>query len=253
MKKYKISAVNYINTFPFIDGLKAFENQLNIEISLDYPARCAEKLMNDQVDIGLIPVAAIPRLKYHQIISDYCIGAKEKVYTVSLFSHVPKERLERILLDYQSKTSVALVQVLARNYWHIQPDFLQGDTNYIDNILGNTGGVIIGDRVFGIHDHFPYHYDLAEEWYQWQQKPFCFAAWTANKEIDPDFVAVFNKALAYGVQRIEQTIEKKQSLYPKVSLKDYYFNNISYNLNTERRESISLFWDYLQQLEINVK
>ncbi len=250
MKRYKISAVNYINTFPFIDGLKAFENQLDVDISLDYPAICAHKLIEDEVDIGLIPVAVIPKLKYHQIVSDYCIGAREKVQTVSLFSYVPIDQLDYILLDYQSRTSAALVQVLSKYYWNIKPQFVHGDLGYIDQIAGTTGGLIIGDRVFDLEDRFPYKYDLAEQWFQWHQKPFCFAAWTANKEIDLHFIAMFNKALAHGIEHIGQTIEEKQPFYPKVSLKDYYFNNISHNLNAERRESMSLFWEYLGKTNI---
>ena len=247
MKKYKISAVNYINAFPFIDGLKAFENQLDAEISLDYPAQCAQKLLKNEVEIGLIPVAVIPNLNYSQIISDFCIGAREKVQTVTLFSYVPKEELTHILLDYQSRSSAALIQVLSQHFWNLQPEFVHGGLDYIDQIEGTQGALVIGDRVFELEDRFPYKYDLADEWFHWHQKPFCFATWTANKEIDPDFIALFNKALAHGIQQIDQTIEEKQPHYPKVSLKDYYFNNISHNLNAERRESISLFWDYLKK------
>ena len=60
MQKIKISAVSYTNTIPFIYGLKRSPEVLDlIELSLDVPAVCAIKLIENQVDIGLVPVASL--------------------------------------------------------------------------------------------------------------------------------------------------------------------------------------------------
>ncbi len=47
----KISAVSYINTLPFIYGLQHSPIIDKIDLSLDYPAECASKLINNQIDI----------------------------------------------------------------------------------------------------------------------------------------------------------------------------------------------------------
>ena len=60
--KIRISAVRYANTYPFLYGLKETGFDKKAVIETDHPAQCAEKLINDEVDIGLIPVAAIPLL-----------------------------------------------------------------------------------------------------------------------------------------------------------------------------------------------
>ena len=83
-----------------------------IDLVIDYPANVAKLLVENKIDIGLIPVAAIPLLREHYIISDYCIGCDGEVASVCLFSQVPINEIETILLDYQSKTSVALLQLL---------------------------------------------------------------------------------------------------------------------------------------------
>jgi chorismate dehydratase len=75
VKKVKISAVSYTNTKPFIYGLQHSDILARIDLSLDTPADCAQKLINDEVDIGLIPVAAVLNMPYWEIVSDYCIGA----------------------------------------------------------------------------------------------------------------------------------------------------------------------------------
>src|SRR5450759_4990834 len=117
MDKIRISAVKYANTYPFIYGLieSGFDKKAILET--DHPADCAAKLISGKVDIGLIPVAALPLLKEHHIISDFCIGAIGNVRTVLLLSNCPFDEIETILLDYRSRSSVNLTKVLAKNSW----------------------------------------------------------------------------------------------------------------------------------------
>ena len=114
----KVSAVSYLNSVPFIYGLKQSELIHNIDLQLDYPSICADKLINGNVNLALVPVAVIPKLKDSYIISDYCIGAVGAVDTVCLYSDVPITEIKSIGLDYQSLTSVALLKVLLKEYWH---------------------------------------------------------------------------------------------------------------------------------------
>src|SRR5512133_1902072 len=121
MDIYKISAVSYANTLPFVYGLTRCPEIPVMELSFDFPARCAEKVLQNEADIGLIPVAVIPKLKYYEILPGYCLGATGRVRTVLLISTVPLLRIEKVILDYQSRTSVNLARLLARDYWNIQP------------------------------------------------------------------------------------------------------------------------------------
>ncbi len=114
MVKYKVSAVSYLNTIPFIYGLKQSKLIEIIDLYLDYPAICADKLISREVDIALIPVVAIPQLENAYIISDYCIWSDGEVDTVCLYSDVPIQEIESIALDYQSRTSVALLKILLK-------------------------------------------------------------------------------------------------------------------------------------------
>jgi chorismate dehydratase len=49
----KVSAVSYLNTMPFIYGLKHSNFIKSIDLQLNYPSLCAEKLLNNEVDIAL--------------------------------------------------------------------------------------------------------------------------------------------------------------------------------------------------------
>ena len=93
-KKIKISVVNYTNSLPFVYGLENYKGVMNFELQKDIPSECARKLIDNEVDIGLIPVAVIPLLKEVHILTNYCIGAVGEVSSVLLLSEVPLEKIE---------------------------------------------------------------------------------------------------------------------------------------------------------------
>ncbi len=249
-KKIKISSVAYLNSIPFIYGIKnsqIFNNE--VELELDIPSTCAKKLLSDKVDIGLVPVAVFPKLSYYQIISDYCIGAEGKVETVLLVSDVPLCKIDNILLDYQSKTSVNLTKLLARTYWKINPGWINATEGYEERIKRNNAGVIIGDRTFNLRKKYNFQYDLAEEWMKFTGKPFVFATWTANKPLPADFVSNFNKAIKFGVEHIDEAIERYRKKHPftTINIEQYLHEKISYNLDQKKREAMRLFLSYIKE------
>ena len=187
-EKVKVVAVSYLNTKPLVYGFKQGMMSNEMELIFDIPSKASEKLMNNEVDLGLIPVAAIPDLKEYYIISDYCIGATNPVASVCLFSEVPIEDIDSIILDYQSKTSVALLKILLKEYWNIQPLFINSENEFHNEIIGKTAGLIIGDRALVQLNNFKYVYDLAEIWQLHTGLPFVFAAWVSNKKLSDDFV-----------------------------------------------------------------
>ena len=77
MLKYKVSAVSYLNSVPFIYGLKSSKIYKDIELQLNYPSMCAQKLINYEVDIALVPVAVLKSYSSFNIISEYCISAMD--------------------------------------------------------------------------------------------------------------------------------------------------------------------------------
>jgi len=246
--KYKVSAVNYLNSKLFIYGLENTAIKNEIELQLDIPSVCAGKLSQDMVDIGLVPVAVLPELEEYHIISNYCIGADGEVGSVLLLSDVPMNEIKTILLDYQSRTSVALAQVLAEKYWNIKPHWTDATENYESNIHGTTAGVVIGDRTFQLKNKFKYSYDLAAEWKKFTQLPFVFACWVANKELPEDFIQRLNDALSFGLHKKEEVIRLYTDQYPGFDISDYFENKISFTFDEQKKQSLTLFISYLTEL-----
>ena len=246
MKKLKVSAVSYLNTSPFIYGIEHSDVINHIDLELDIPSDCANKLLIGKVDIGLVPVAILPQLKEYHIISDYCIGATGKVNSVLLLSDVPLNEIEKIQLDYQSRTSVDLVQLLAKKYWNITPGWIKTKEGFENDIVGKTAGVVIGDRTFHLKKEYKYQYDLAEEWFKFTGLPFVFACWVSNKKVSTLFEEAFNKALRAGVDQIDEVVEQYDELtIPKSKLQSYLRNDIDYVLDENKLAAIKLFLQYI--------
>ena len=164
-RKIRVGAVSYLNTKPFIYGLENGPVKDQTELVLDYPARLVSLLKNGEIDIGLVPVGALPGLDEYQIVSDYCIGTEGEVASVAVFSQVPMEEIETVILDYQSRTSVLLCKLLFERHWKREVKFLEAkDEGYLDQIGGTTAGLIIGDRALMNRAKYPFIYDLGLGW-----------------------------------------------------------------------------------------
>lgn len=243
---YKLSIVNYYNTTPFLYGLRHKPLSSNPVFEYDIPSVCAQKLALKQVDIGLVPVAILPTLSEYHIISDYCIGANGAVDSVKLLSHVPLEELTHVLLDYQSRTSVTLVQVLNKHYWKKNIEFIPAKEGFEKLIKDTTGAVIIGDRTFGLTEKdYPFQYDLALEWQNFTGLPFVFACWVSNVKIDQNFIDEFNASLAYGIKHIADAVHEMPNNTKGFDAYDYLKNKISYQLDEQKKTALDKFLSLL--------
>ena len=220
---------------------------MNDQIALlaDYPAKIAAMLLNNEIDIGLIPVAVIPQLKEHYIISNHCIGASQAVASVCMFSDVRLHEIKEVLVDYQSRTSAALLKILLKYFWKISPVLIDTSNGYQQNIKGTTAGLIIGDRALKQRRHSAYIFDLAEAWQQMTGLPFVFAAWVANKKLPDVFVSSFNQATSLGLAHINEIVAAAN--FKEYDLYKYYTANIDYRLDEKKKEALKLFLSYLDK------
>jgi chorismate dehydratase len=244
-KKIRVGAVSYLNTKPLLYGLQHHAISESIELIEDYPANLARALEENTIDIGLVPVAVIPKLPEAHIISNYCIGAASPVASVCIFSQVPMESITSVYLDYQSKTSVNLARILLKNYWKQDVLLLEAPSNFMDLIDGSTAAVIIGDRALEKYNSYAYRYDLAEAWINYTGKPFVFATWVANKPIDEVFIANFNEANEIGLKNIDTVVEQLSHKNNSYDLHTYFTKNISYTLDAAKKEGMAQFLSLL--------
>ncbi len=249
MDKIRVSVVSYLNSQVFIYGLEHGEVADEIILYKDIPSVCAQRLIEREADIGLVPVAILPQLPGHEIITDTCIGTNGKVNSVMLYSDLPIGEVKQVMLDFHSRTSVALVQILAKNYWKINPQFIAAQEGFIDRIGGGTAAVVIGDRTFTMGNKFKYVYDLADAWTNFTGLPFVFACWVANKNTPVEFIKKFERSLQMGLDHKNLIIDQFEHLNnAHFNVRDYLEKNIEYALDKEKIKGMELFLSYLPNI-----
>lgn len=250
-----VAAVSYLNTTPFVWGieqvaLRSSDQGLRgsllggdevLDLVLKVPSKCASLCAEKKVDVALIPVAVIPSLESVEIITDFCLSAEGAVETVVLLSNNDNlKNIKTIYLDADSRTSVELVKILAREKWEISPIWVNGIK---DSLSDDEAMLAIGDKVFELEKRFSTKIDLALQWREMTGLPFVFAAWIACTPKGVEFQGRLNDALAYGVENIDKAIEQYAS--DKQYAKKYLTENIKFNMSAEKRRSMELFWQHI--------
>ncbi len=183
-----IGAVSYLNTRPLIYGLEKALPTWRVE--LDLPSRLAQRLRTGDLAVGLVPVVELFSGEPYTIVSDACIACDGPVWSVKLLSRVPPAQIRSVALDEGSMTSVALVRLLLRLHWRINPDETMLPVAADWRATTSDAVLIIGDRAMGSSAAgFPHQWDLGEWWRSWSGLPFVFAVWAARQEAATDELA----------------------------------------------------------------
>lgn len=247
MGKIKVGIVNYLNTKPLLYGLQKEPIKNQIELIGDYPAKVAQMLLENEIDIGLVPVAILSKLPEYHIVGNYCIGTEGEIASVALFSDVPMNEIKKVYLDYQSRTSVALLKYLMKEYWGINPELVEAkNENYLDEIKGTTAGLVIGDRAFKQRKVSTFIYDLGSEWRAITGLPFVFAAWVSTKPLPENFIEEFDRSNALGLDYIDEVV--RMNPFELFDLSKYYKLHLSYTLDERKKEAMLKFMEIIKQL-----
>lgn len=245
MNPIRITAISYYNTLPFIYGLTHSGLLSGYELNLEVPSVSARKIISDEAEIGLIPIGALPGINNYHLVSDLCIGADKDVKSVLLLANVALTDIKTIYLDTDSLTSVNLVRILAKKYWNINPQW-KSLSELKGKLSPDEGMVLIGDKTFGLAGQYPFCYDLAGEWIKYTGLPFVFAVWISRQPLPEEFEKSFRSALAWGVEHRGKSIV--MAVNPHISEKElisYLKNDISYNLDEQKKKGMELFLKFL--------
>lgn len=239
----KIAAISYLNTVPFIYGIRQ-DADLSEGLQICIPSECYRKYVGKEVDIALLPAAMVPTLQSTEIITEYCIGAVGKVRTVVISSNCAMERIRRIWVDAHSRTAVQMAGYLASAVWHVSPEWLSmEDYSVMENPAEGDAFLLIGDKVFATEGKFAYSYDLAEEWVKATRLPFAFAVWVARKGMSYEVYDRLQHALTFGLEHVYEAI--RQSEYADCDYAyDYLTRNIDFLFDDEKHKALKKLWDY---------
>lgn len=276
---FTIGTVPYLNALPLIYALPAHRENLIGEkpiplapqLSLpprEYsqgessrlisavPSHLAPMLARGECDVALIPVVEHFRGVGAEIISDACVGSSGPVRSVLLFHKVAPERIRRVALDESSRTSSAMLRVILRDAYGIEPQFVEAAPN-LEAMFNNReysqvdAALLIGDPALESALHAAQFgceiLDLACAWKTLTGLPFVFAAWVTRKNLPPQDIATLARVLANardeGVKNVEIIARDAAPVgrVPQDEIEDYLRHAIEYVMTDAHRAGLEEF------------
>ena len=247
----RVCAVSYLNTAPLVWGLAHGPQRSLIELESAAPAECAEKLRSGEADVGLVPIIELARQPDLAVAPRGCIASHGHVRSILLVCKKPFAEIESIAVDRGSRTSVALVQILALQLYGTQPA-VRPHTPQLDKMLQVAdAALIIGDPALRLDPSMSdwqgqrvHVYDLGAEWQALTGLPMVFAVWAAKPIDDPAaLVAALTGSAAYGRSRIEEIVaaESARLGFEANLIRQYLTRYIRYELGPAEREAIDTY------------
>jgi chorismate dehydratase len=244
----RIAASSYLNTAPLIWSFVHGSQRNGVELFTDTaPARCAEMLARGEVEAALVPVIEYQRIPEIAIVPDVCVGSRSAVRSVVLVTKLNNlKKVKRVALDDSSRTSVALVKIIFREFLGFEPEWQTSPPDLAAMLEHNDAALIIGDPAMKIpRDQFRV-FDLATMWHEFTGFGFVFAMWMARRsEADRvrriDFVAARDEGLAHLDEiaaRHADQIELSSN-----EIKEYLTRNIAFQMDEDMKRGLQLYFD----------
>jgi predicted solute-binding protein len=274
MKKLRISIVEYLNTAPLVWGFAEGPLTGKYDLSFTLPSQCAEALRRGDADVAIIPSIEYQRIENVVAIPEIAIAAEGEVRSILVVAKRPIEMAKRVALDTSSRSSAALVRLLAEQYWKIRPEFVDASPDPTEMLQQADAALVIGDPALRISlkmdalsgkapsgeqccqgdpDELPvpgfetiWVYDIAHQWREMTGKPCVLAIWAARADaLTPEAIADFHASKQYGLQRIPEIAEAaaiKLDLPPR-ALERYLTENIHFDLHGDYLEGLRLYFE----------
>ncbi len=255
----RIGVIDYLNVRPMYYRIEERLAGRDVEYVYGVPTALNRMLIQGEIDIA--PISAIETARHADLLSivpGLGIATLGAVKTVLLFSWIPDPAAldgRPVALSDHSATSVALLDVLYREYYRVRPRYLVRPQD-LDAMLNEAdAALLIGDDalVEGTHRRpvgergIPYVFDLGDEWLKWTGLPFVFALWSVRKDRFAEVercgvIPALYESKSEGLRHLEEIARAyapRLNLEPGVCLK--YLRDLRYDLSPEDVQGLRVF------------
>jgi len=231
----RISLVDFLNARPLTWGL-LHDPPDGVSVSRDLPSVCAEKLADGSADVGLIPSIEYQRIPNLRAVPGLGIAAASEVRSVLLVSDVSREKIRSVWLDPASRTSAALVRILLKRVYGLEPEYRPGHAD---------ARLIIGDPALKTRLNGHVVLDLAAEWRAFSGHSFVFAFWAVREGAAGAEVAqILRTSYETGRRHFERLIaeESARTGLSRAVVEDYLRHSLHYELTPADVAGLDLFY-----------
>jgi len=245
-----IGCVSYLNARPLIDGLEA---EPSLRVASDVPSRLLGRLLAGEAEIALCPIIDYQRAPVELcIVPVGAIGSEGQTLTVRLFAERPFSEVSRVAVDGDSRTSVALLQVLLRDLYGTVAQLEPLPAGPPPQRLppGIDAILLIGDKVVTAAPSLPYQLDLGEAWRSLTGLPFVFATWLSPINSDlgglPELLRRCRDRNRHRVRELAAA-HAGAAGWP-VALAEHYLGTLlRYDIGQRELKAITTFWSKCQE------
>lgn len=199
----RLGAVSYLNVRPLVAGLDA---RSDVSLRFDVPSVCARLLNDGAIDLGMVPSITWLDRPGDRIVPGMCIGSEGPVASVALFTGKNMTEVRTVALDASSRTSAALVRILCRRWFAIDPVFVTRPPDVQTMLQTADAALLIGDPALFL-DHAALglqKIDLGELWTGMTGLPFVWAFWSGREgAAGPATVDLLREAAAIGAASLD--------------------------------------------------
>lgn len=200
----RLGRIGYVNCYPVYGAMDRGVVVAPAALVTGTPAELNDRLADGRLDVSVI--SAVTYAQHSgmlELLPDLAISSDGPVRSVLLFSRAPLSRLDgaRVLVSSASRTSVLLLDVLARDCWQVNllttpAPTEPGDLEKLADVP-HDAVLVIGDGalLLSAARAYPHVTDLGEEWKRWTGLPFVFAVWAARRDTDRQAVRDVHRSL----------------------------------------------------------
>jgi len=250
MQKTRLASVSYLNALPLTWGLIRGRQREHGEVTLAPPHECARLLRDGLVDLALIPSVEFARISGLTPIPGAGVCSRHEVRSVLLMSRTEPAGIRSLAVDSNSRTSVALAQLILRHKYKCRPSVEVMVPDPAAMLESHDAALVIGDAALRASLrletlHVPHILDLAREWNEMTGLPFVFAFWACRPVLDIAVEkACLIQSLEEGLMNIEVIAqeETQRTGLPAALISSYLRHNIQYRMGREESDSLRVFY-----------
>ncbi len=258
----RIGEITYANCIPIFAGLRKKDPRGPYGYRSGEPATLNRLIFSGEIDL-----APASSLEYglhpdrYLLVPDLSISSGHEVQSVILLSRVPVENLDgkTVLLSPASASSNALVRILLEKRYGMDCRYAYADGEGSTIPRECDARVSIGDgalKAYLNRSGASHLYDLSVLWREFTGLPFVFALWLVSREAaerEPEnvrrLVLRLHEARGYAQSHFPQLAgEFEQRLEIPASALVRYWESISYDLSSEKIESLHKYYGYTEEL-----
>lgn len=261
MPPVRLGYVQYLNTLPLVEGLRAWRE---VELTAAVPAKLAPMLVGGEIDVGLCSLVDAARADAAlTLIPAGMIGCDGPTFTVRLYSSVPWDQVSTLHADTDSHTSVVLAQVLLlRRFGRVVTvqDYDAREHIGVGGVQWPATLLIIGDKVVTDPppaERYPHQLDLGEAWHAWTGLPFVYGAWMCRRaDAEAPWVRtvaqILDRQRLRNTQRLDWLVDRYagERGWPADAARRYVGEYLRYAVGPREREAVDRFFAEAAELSL---